>query len=80
MLWDTTLIGEDGSWVTSTINKETTSFIRPVLEALPQEVKRWAENSLKFDMTDFANAKEFEGKQYLFVRSGTGGLRGERLI
>ena len=60
--------------------KEEAAFIRPTFEALPQEVKNWVDNSLKFDMTDFANAKEFDGKQYLFVRSGTGGFRGERLI
>lgn len=41
----------------------------------PEEVKNWIENSLKFDMGDFANAKEFNGRQYLFVRSGIGGFR-----
>ena len=48
---------------------------RPVdlhMEAVtPGEVKNWVENSLKFNMGHFANAKEFGGKQYLFVRSGT---------
>ena len=38
--------------------------------AIPQEVRRWVENSLKFDVGYFANAKEFDGKQYLFIRSG----------
>lgn len=48
---------------------------------IPEEIRNWVENSLKFDITDFANAKEFGGKQYIFVRSGTGGfIRGERLV
>jgi len=38
--------------------------------ATPGEVRNWVENSLKFDMGHFVNAKEFGGKQYLFVRSG----------
>jgi hypothetical protein len=38
--------------------------------ATPEEVRNWVKSSLKFDMTDFANTKEFDGKQYLFVRSG----------
>ena len=38
--------------------------------ATPEEIRKWVENSLKFDMGHFANAKEFGGKQYLFVRSG----------
>ncbi len=50
----------------------------------PEVVRNWVKNSLKFDMTDFANAKEFDGKQYLFVRSGMGGRDGpkpfERLV
>lgn len=52
----------------------------PMEAGMPEEVRNWVENSLKFDLTDFANAKEFDGKQYLFVRSGTGGFRGGRLI
>jgi len=52
--------------------------------ATPEEVRNWVKNSLKFDMTDFVNAKEFDGKQYLFVRSGIGGRDGpkpfERLV
>jgi hypothetical protein len=47
---------------------------------IPEEVRNWIENSLKFDLGDFANAKEFGGKQYLFVRSGIAGVRGERLV
>ena len=52
--------------------------------AVPEEVRSWVEDSLKFEMTDFANAQEFDGKQYLFVRSGTGRRDGpkpfERLV
>ncbi|MBS3975818.1 MAG: hypothetical protein KGZ75_03685 [Syntrophomonadaceae bacterium] len=52
--------------------------------ATPEEVRSWVQNSLKFDISDFANAKEFDGKQYLFVRSGIGGRDGpkpfERLV
>jgi len=50
----------------------------------PEEVRNWVNNSLKFDMTDFANTKEFGDKQYLFVRSGLSGRDGpkpfERLV
>jgi len=38
--------------------------------AIPEEVRSWVENSLKFDSGYFANAKEFGGKQYLFFRGG----------
>lgn len=52
--------------------------------ATPKEVRNWVKNSLKFDMTDFVNAKEFGDRQYLFVRSGIGGRDGpkpfERLV
>jgi hypothetical protein len=49
--------------------------------ATPEEVRSWVQNSLKFDISDFANAKEFDGKQYLFARSGTGGFEPfERLV
>ena len=48
---------------------------------VPEEVRSWVEDSLKFDMGHFANAQEFDGKQYLFARSGTGGFEPfERLI
>lgn len=60
--------------------KEKVSFIRPDLKDLPHEVKNWVENSSKFDLTDFVNAKEFEGKQYIFVRSRSGDFGGERHI
>lgn len=52
--------------------------------ATPEEIRNWVKHSLKFDMGDFANAKEFGGNQYLFVRSGIGGRDGpkpfERLV
>jgi hypothetical protein len=49
--------------------------------AVPEEVRSWVEDSLKFDMGHFANAQEFGGKQYLLVRSGTGGFEPfERLV
>lgn len=60
--------------------EKANSFARPTTQELPQNVKGWLENSLKFDLLDFANAKEYNGKQYLFVRSLTGGFRGERLV
>lgn len=46
------------------------SFTRPTVEALPQQVRDWVKNSLKLDMTRFANVMELEGKQYLFIASG----------
>ncbi|MBS3943378.1 MAG: hypothetical protein KGZ32_03895 [Dethiobacter sp.] len=49
--------------------------------AIPEEVRSWVENSMKFDVAYFVNAQEFGGKQYLFVRSGTGGFEPfERLV
>jgi len=36
---------------------------------IPQEVENWIENSLKFDIAMFVNAKEYAGRQYLFARS-----------
>ena len=45
--------------------------IKPHAETtIPQEVENWIENSLKFDVPYFVNSKEYEGKQYLFIRSG----------
>jgi len=51
--------------------KTAAPFVRPENDQLLPEVKNWLENSLKFELGHFANAKEHSGKQYLFVRSGT---------
>lgn len=44
---------------------------------IPEEVRSWVENSMKFDAGYFANAKEYGGKLYLFFR---GGFKSERLV
>ena len=56
------------------------SFTRPAVEALPQEVRNWVENSLKFDMASFGNAIELDGKQYLFIASGARGSVDNHLV
>jgi hypothetical protein len=56
------------------------SFVRPTVEALPEKVRNWVKNSLKFDMTRFANVMESDGKQYLFVSSGIRDSVGSHLV
>jgi hypothetical protein len=68
-------IHADPVWI-EIITGESVAF-RPVewnqQGAVPEEVRRWVQNSLKFHLGHFANAKEYDGRQYLFVISGTGG-------
>jgi len=51
--------------------KKRVYFDRIEIESLPKQVKCWVKNSLKLDMTRFANSMELNKKQYLFIASGS---------
>jgi hypothetical protein len=53
------------------------SYVRPAVETLPEQIKRWLDLCLQFATYRFANALEFEGRQYLFISGGRDVLGGQ---
>jgi hypothetical protein len=51
--------------------KKQVYFNRIEIESLPKQLKCWVENSLKLDMTRFANSMELNKEQYIFIASGS---------